>query len=91
MFKLLDISKIKDSAYTIYLMAKNVTKKVSWAIYRPDEKSLKNTGKLELNFPQMTMVTAPKYKLCLIFRTCPKKLVEFTDSTHTIYWSPKKA
>ena len=26
-----------------------------------------------------------KYKSCLSFRTAQKKIVEFTDSTHTIY------
>ena len=30
-------------------------------------------------------IKALKYKSCLSFRTCQKKIVEFTDSTHTIY------
>ena len=40
MVKLLDISEIKDSTHTINWPTK-VTKKVTWAIYRPDEKKLK--------------------------------------------------
>ena len=32
-------------------------------------------------------IKALKCKSCLSFRTCQKKVVEFTDSTHTIYWS----
>ena len=30
-------------------------------------------------------IKALNYKSCLSFRTCQKKNVEFTDSTHTIY------
>ena len=30
-------------------------------------------------------IKALKYKFCLSFRTCQKKIVELTDSTHTIY------
>ena len=30
-------------------------------------------------------IKALQYKSCLSFRTCQKKIVEFTDSTHTIY------
>ena len=51
MFKLLDISEIKGSTHT-YTDRQKGTKKVTWAIYRPDEKKLKKSaGKLELNFP----------------------------------------
>ena len=50
MIKLLDISEIKDSIYTIYWPTKS-GKKVNWAIYRPNEKKAKkSTGNLELNF-----------------------------------------
>ena len=42
MLKNLDISEIKDWTHTIY-WPKKVTKKVTWAIYRPDEKKLKKT------------------------------------------------
>ena len=41
MFKLLDISEIKGSTHTIYWPKKG-TKKVTWAIYRPDGKKLRN-------------------------------------------------
>ena len=30
-------------------------------------------------------IKALKYKSCLGFPACEKKIVEFTDSTHTIY------
>ena len=50
-FKLLDISKIKDWTHTIYWLTKKLAKKVTWAIYRPGEKSYKSTGKLEMIFP----------------------------------------
>ena len=40
MFKLLDISQIKGSTH-IYTDRQKGTKKVTWAIYRPDEKKLK--------------------------------------------------
>ena len=38
-------------------------------------------------FPHIKIrVKALKYKSCLSFRSCQKKLVEFTDSIYTIYW-----
>ena len=40
MFKLLDISEIKGSTHT-YTDQQKGTKKVTWEIYRPDEKKLK--------------------------------------------------
>ena len=33
----------------------------------------------------MSILKALRYKSCLSFRACQKKIVEFTDSTHTIY------
>ena len=30
-------------------------------------------------------IKALKYKSCLSFRACQKKIIELTDSTHTIY------
>ena len=54
MLKLLDISKI---CYIIqrsnsYHLAKNkFAEKDPGTIYRPDEKSYKSTGKMEINFP----------------------------------------
>ena len=58
---------------------------MTWEIYRPDEKKAKkNTGKLELNFPYMTILKALKYTPGLSFSACQKKIVEFTDSTHII-------
>ena len=54
MFKLLDIKgSIKSKVQVIQLTDQEKgTKKVTGAIYRPDEKKAKkSTGKVELNFP----------------------------------------
>ena len=42
--KLLDISELKGSTHTID--QHKMTKKVTWAIYRPDEKNLKKYWKV---------------------------------------------
>ena len=62
-----------------------MTKRVRSAMYKPDKRSWKSIGNLELNFPYMTMLKVLKYKPCISFRACQKKFVEFTDLTHTIY------
>ena len=49
------------------------------------KKKQKCTGNLKLNFPEMTILKALKYKPFLSFRVCQKKIVEFKDLTHTIY------
>ena len=59
--------------------------KVPWAIYRPDKKAkkvLESTNKFSIE----DNIKALKYKSCLSFHACQKKIVEFNDSTHTIYW-----
>ena len=38
----------------------------------------------------MTIPEALKYTTCLSFWVCQKKIAEFTDSTHIIYWPAKK-
>ena len=61
------------------------TEKVPYIIYRPDKKTKKVSGvRYELSIKDN--IKALKYQSCLSFRTCQKKIVEFTDSTHTIYW-----
>ena len=54
MLKLLDISEIcyiiqRLNSYS--LLTNKVAEKVPWTIYRLDEKSLKSTSELEMNFP----------------------------------------
>ena len=36
------------------LLTGKVDEKVPWTTYKPDEKNLKSTGELEMNFPQRT-------------------------------------
>ena len=38
-----------------------------------------------MNFPERKILKTLKYKSCLSFRMCQKDIVEYTDSTHTIY------
>ena len=47
-------------------------------------KNQKGIDVLEMNFPLRTTLKALKYKSILSFSACQKKIVEFTDSTHTI-------
>ena len=66
-------------------MTDKVAEKVPWTIYRPDEKQKKyQSVRNELSIKGD--IKALKYKSCLSFRACQKKIVEFTDLTHTIYW-----
>ena len=59
--------------------------KVPWTIYRPDKKA-KQVLKSQ-KWPSIKdNIKALKYKSSLSFRSCQKKIVEFTDSTHAIYW-----
>ena len=56
------------------------------------KKGKQNTGKLELNFLQITILKAIKQTPCLSFWACEKKkIMEFTDSTHIMYWPVKIA
>ena len=61
-----------------------MTEKVSWTIYRPDKENEKSIGELELSMNDN--VKALKYKSCHSFHAFQKKIVEFTDSTNSIYW-----
>ena len=38
-----------------------------------------------MNFPERKILKTFKHKSCLSFHMCQKDIVEFTDSTHTIY------
>ena len=88
MLTLLDISKVYSMIQRLNsynLLTDKVAEKVPWTIYRPDEKQKKyQSVRNELSIKGD--IKALKYKSCLSFRACQKKIIEFTDSTHTIYW-----
>ena len=79
------MSEIKGSTHT-----KKVTKKVTWAIYRSDEKKLKSNWKVEIEFPINDNTKSPQIYTLPQFLTISEKIVEFTDSTHIIHWPAKK-
>ena len=67
-------------------MTDKVAEKVPWTIYRPDRKSKKGIRESRNEFSIEDNIKALKYESCLSFPACQKKNVEFTDSTHAIYW-----
>ena len=87
MLTLRDISEVCSMIQRLNsynLLTDKVTEKVPYTIYRPDKKQKMHQGiRNELSIKDN--IKALKYKSCLSFRTCQKKIVEFTDSTHTIY------
>ena len=64
-----------------------MTKAVTWGINRPDEKKLKKTWKIGVE----RFINDNKYTPSLSFWACQNKIVEFTESTHIIYWPAKIA
>ena len=84
MFKFLGIFKIWYKIQIIdsknLLTNKKKAKKVTWSIYRPDEKSLKCTEKIK---------KISNINLSSVFECVRKKIVEFIDLTHTFYWLAK--
>ena len=66
------------------LLTDKVTEKVSYTIYRPDKKQ-KMHWRVRNELSIKGNIKALKYISWLSFRTCQKTIVEFTDSTHTIY------
>ena len=87
MLMLRDISEVCSMIQRLNsynLLTDKVTKKVPYTIYRQDKKQKKYWGvRNELSIKDN--IKALKYKSSLSFRTCQKKIVEFTDSAHTIY------
>ena len=86
MLTLRDISEVcsmiqRFNSYN--LLTGKVTEKVPYTIYRPDKKQKHRGVRNELSIKDN--IKGRKYESCLSFRTCHKKIVEFTDSTHTIY------
>ena len=89
MLTLLDISEICSMIQRINsynLLTEKVAEKVPWTIYRPDKKKQTKYRKVGNELSIKDNIKALKYKSCLSFCACQKKIVEFTDSTHTIYW-----
>ena len=89
MLTLLDISEICSMIQRINsynLLTDQVAEKVPWTIYRPDKKKQTKYRKVGNELSIKDNIKALKYKSCLSFCACQKKIVEFTDSTNTIYW-----
>ena len=89
MLTLLDISEICSVIQRINsynLLTEKVAEKVPWTIYRPDKKKQTKYRKVGNELSIKDNIKALKYKSCLSFCACQKKIVEFTDSTNTIYW-----
>ena len=85
MLTLLDISEICSVIQRLNwynLPTGKAAEKVPLTIHQPYKKVQKSTRP-----ESWTVLKALKYKSCLSFCACQKKIVEFTDSTHTIYWS----
>ena len=68
--KILGISEIKDLIHTIY----------GWTNW-----NVEMLDRWNWTF-HMALLKALKYTPCLSFWACQKTIVEFTDSTHIIYW-----
>ena len=54
-------------------------------IYRPDQEKQKKYQGVRNELSIKDNIKALKYKCSLSFRTCQKKIDEFTNSAHTIY------
>ena len=63
-----------------------MTEKVPWTIYGPDKKKWKKYWRVRNELSIKDNIKALKYKSCPSFCACQKKIAEFTDSAHTIYW-----
>ena len=85
MFKLLEISQIKYSTHTIH-WPKKQAKKVTWAIYRPDEKKLRKYWKVGISLSINDHTKIPQIYTLPQFLSILEKIVEFFDLTHSIYW-----
>ena len=90
MLTLLDISEI-CSMIQRFNSYNSLTDKVPWTIYRSDKKKQKEYRRVENELSINDNIKTLKYKSCLSFRTCQKKIIEFTDSTHMIYWPTSMA
>ena len=88
MLTLRDISEVCSMIQRLNsynLLTDKVTEKVPYTIYRPDKKKQKKYRGVRNELSIKGNIKALKYKSCLSFPASQKKIVEFTDSTHTIY------
>ena len=60
--------------------------KVPWTIYRPYVESYKSNGMLRWTFHKGQYFKPWNINLLSVSERVRKKIVEFTDSAHTIYW-----
>ena len=75
---------MKSKAQLIYFIDQwKVTKKMTWSIYRPDEK-LKKYWKFGIELSINDKLKAIKYTLSLNLGAYQKKIMELTESTHII-------
>ena len=72
--------------YSYNLLTDKVTEMdFSYTICRPYKKNNISIWGARNDFSIKDNIKALKYESSHSFRTCQKKIVEFTDSTHTIY------
>ena len=69
------------------LMTDKVAESVPWTIYRPDEKGIKVPESWKLTFYKGQYFKPSNLNLASVSEHAGKNIVEFADSTHTIYWS----
>ena len=89
MFMLLHISEICSMIQRLNsynLLTDKVALKVPWTIYGPDKKKWKMYWRVGNELSIKDNIKALRYKSCLTFCACQKKIVEFTHSTNAIYW-----
>ena len=82
MLTLLDISEVCSMIQLLNsynLLTDKVAEKVPWTIYRPDKKERKKYQRVRNELSIKGNIKSLKYKSCLSFRACQKKIVEFTD------------
>ena len=63
-----------------------MTKKVTWAIYRPDEKSYKKHWKVGIEVFITDNTKSSQINTWPVSEHI-RKIVELTDSNHIIYWT----
>ena len=85
MLTLLDFSVLwfKDSTHTIYWLTKWQLKKY-FEQFTDQIKKAEKYLRVKNDLSIKDNIKALKYKSCFSFRACQKKIVEITDSTHTI-------
>ena len=88
MLTLRDISEVYSMIQRLNsynLLSDKGTEKVPETICRPDKENKKKYRGVRIELSIKGNIKSLKYKFCFNFCTCRKRIVEFTDSTHTIY------